>query len=224
MSIAGLHRTALRIQADRAWLDALLTPVPQARGLILLAQLHTLQLSDSRDSCTASVLHAAGFGTLQINMLTTYEDTRDPDLRYDISLLDKRLGAVLTWISHQPGLNLLPLGLFVTDTVAPAAIRLLARDPASAAALCCRAGRPELAGAAPLRNLVCPLLQLMPGAEQERLAASRQASELIRAPHQWLEFAGASAGFIEPGVLDAAARAARDWFDAHLPAPAPDAA
>lgn len=219
MNTAPLHRTELRIQADRAWLDALLTPVPEARGLILLAQLHTLHLADSREQCTAAVLHAAGFSTLQINMLSAYEDARDPDLRYDISLLDKRLATVMLWISHQPVLNLLPLGLFVTDTIAAAAIRLLAREPASAFALCCRAGRPELTGAAPLRNLVSPLLLLMPGAEPERLAASRQACSLLRAPHHWQEFAGASAGFIEPGALDAAARAACTWFNTHLPAP-----
>lgn len=213
------HHTELRIQADKVWLDARLSALPEARGLILLAQLHAPRLAESRDIHTARVLHDAGYSTLQLNMLSAYEEQRDPDLRYDISLLDHRLSAVATWISHQPVLNLLPLGLHVTDTIAAAAIRLLAREPASAAALVCRAGRPELAGAAPLRTLASAILLQMPGAEPERLAASRPASELIHAKRCWQEYPEASAGFIEPGMLDSAARAACNWFRENLPAP-----
>lgn len=222
MTTRAVHLNALRIQAEKVWLDALLACVETPRGLIVLAVPYVLSLKDSRDAYVAAMLREAGFSTLQICMLTAYEETRDPDLRYDITLFDQRLRAALLWASQQPALGALPVGLLTTDTVSAAAIRLLSRSPEAAGALVCRSGRPELAGASPLRTLHTPILLQVPGADAERLTASLQAQALISAPHQWHEYALASAGFMEPGTLDAAARETCAWFSGQLPDARPD--
>lgn len=217
MNSKPVHLSALRILADKVWLDALFAGVDTPRGLIVLALPHAVDLKESRDAYIAAILRKAGFNTLQISMLTAYEDTRDPDLRYDITLLDQRLRAALTWASQQPVLGTLPVGLLTTDTISAAAIRLLSRSPEVAGALVCRAGRPELAGAAPLRALQTPVLLQVAGDDAERLAANLQAQALIKAPHQWHEYGLASASFMEPGMLDAAAHEACAWFREKLP-------
>lgn len=205
-----------RIQADKAWLDAQLMRAEEGSGLVILANPHLANLAHSRDAHAARLLREGGLHTLQLNLLSDYEDQRDPDLRYDITRLDRRLRAVIAWIRQQPALGELPLCVLATDTVAAAAIRLLAREPELALALVCRAGRPELAGANPLRNLSVPTLFQQPGADASRNGAAPQVSRLLNGPHRWHEHASASAGYIEPGTLDSAMREACRWFLQHL--------
>lgn len=210
---------ALRIQAQQVWLDARLVTPSSATALIVLAIPHAARLADARDAVFLPRFHHAGLATLQVCMLSPYEHERDPDLRYDIALLDQRLRAISDWITQQPGLGMLPRGILATDTIAAAAIRVLARDPACASALVCRAGRPELAGTAPLRNLVTPTLLQIAGAEHERLAPSEQAYARMECVRDWQVFETASASFIEPGTADPASLQAQHWFVTHIAAP-----
>lgn len=205
-----------RIQADRVWLDAQLVRAKEGSGLVLLANLHVARLGHSRDAHAARLLREGGLHTLQLNLLSDYEEQRDPDLRYDIARLDRRLRAAVSWQQQQPAFAELPLCLLATDTIAAAAIRLLAREPGLAQALVCRAGRPELAGANPLRTLAVPTLFQLPGAEPARAAPTAQARRLLNGPHDWQEHPTASAGYIEPGCLDTAMREACAWFLQHL--------
>lgn len=213
-----LRHTDIRIQAERAWLDALLSFAPDVRGLIICAAPYIGHLRDSRDNYAAGILRDAGYGTLIVSMLTPYEESRDPDVRYDVALLGNRLQALLTWIDQQPYLAGLPLGLLTTGTVAAAGIRQLVREPERVGALVSRAGRADLAGAEPLRQLIVPILMQVPGEARELSKPSLQAYSLLRATKQWHEISNASLSFIEPGVLEAITREACEWFALHLPA------
>ncbi len=212
-----LRHSDIRIQAERAWLDALLSFAPDVRGLIICASPYIGHLRDSRLNYAAGILREGKFGTLLVSMLTPYEENRDPDVRYDVSLISNRLQALLTWIDQQPDLSGLPIGLIATQTVAGAAIRLLAREPARISALVSASGRADLAGAEPLRKLSVPILMLVPGQAPELLVPSAQAYKHIGGPKQWHEIGNASARFIEPGMLETVAAEARDWFVEHMP-------
>lgn len=214
-----LRHTDIRIQAERVWLDALLSHAPDVRGLVIIALPYMGRLRESRENYAAGLLREAGFATLIVSMLTPHEEARDPDVRFDVSTLHQRLQAVVVWLDQQPGLAGLPLGLLAVSTVVSAGVRLLVRDPERISALVSRAGRADLAGADPLRRLRAPLLMLVPGAERDLLAPSEQAYALLGGPKEWVSFDRASAGFIEPGALEAAGQASRDWFLRHVPLP-----
>ena len=217
MKPLSLRHTDIRIQAERAWLDALLSCAPDVRGLIVSISPWIGHLRDSREHYAAGILHEAGFGTLLVSVLTPYEESRDPDVRYAIALLGSRLQALLTWVEQQPGLGELPLGLLATGTMAAAAIRQLVREPGQVAALVSRAGRVDLAGAEPLRRLTVPILMQVPGEARELTQPSLQAYAHLGAPKQWHEVSNASACFIEPGTLEAVTSEAAGWFLQHLP-------
>lgn len=214
-----LRNSDIRIQAERVWLDALLSFAPDVRGIILCATPHIESLRDSREHYAADVFREAGFGTLLVSLLTPYEDKHDTDVRYDVSLLTQRLQALLTWIDQQPGLAQLPIGLLASYTVVAAGIRLLVKQPEPRiSALVSRAGRADLAGADPLRRLHTPILMQVPGESRELNAPSVQAYAHINGPKQWHEVSNASASFAEPGSLDRVTREACAWFIEHLPA------
>ncbi|MDB5800730.1 MAG: putative phosphoribosyltransferase [Rhodocyclales bacterium] len=212
-----LRHTDIRIQAERVWLDALLSHAPDVRGLIIQAAPYISQLSESRENHAAKRLREAGFGTLLVSMLTPYEESRDPDVRYDVSLLTRRLQALLVWIDQQPQLTTLPVGLLAIGTVAAAGVRHVARDPERVSALVIRCGRADLAGAEPLRRLTIPTLVLVPGNEPELLRPNQQAYALMGQTKAWQEIPDASASLIEPGTLEVAAKAASEWFGTHMP-------
>jgi hypothetical protein len=214
----ALRHADIRIQAERVWLDALLSHAPDVRGLIIQAAPYISQLSESRENHAARRLREAGFGTLLVSMLTPYEESRDPDVRYDVSLLTRRLQALLTWVDQQPQLTGLPLGLLAIGTVAAAGVRHIAREPERISAMTIRCGRADLAGAEPLRRLSAPTLVIVPGNEPELMNPNRQAYALMGQIKAWLQIPDASASLIEPGTLDAASQAAREWFGTHVPA------
>jgi putative phosphoribosyl transferase len=218
-----LRHTDIRIQAERAWLDALLSFAPNIRGLIICAAPYIGQLRDSRDNYAAGILHEAGFGTLIVSMLTPYEESRDPDVRYDVALLGNRLHALLTWIEQQPDLAGLPLGLIATGTVAAAGIRQCVRESERISAVVSRAGRADLAGADPLRRLKVPILLQVPSNAHDLHKPSQQAYAHLTGIKQWHEVSNASTNFIEPGALETITREASDWFSQHLPARQPPA-
>lgn len=220
----ALRHTDIRVQAERVWLDALLAHAPDVRGLVIQIVPYITRLPESRENVHAARLREAGFGTLLVSMLTPYEEARDPDMRYDVSMLGARLSSILTWVDQQPQLSLLPLGLIAIGTTAGAAVRHLAREPHRISALCLRSARPDLAGAEPLRRLKVPTLVQLPTAEPDLRAPNEQAYALMSQVREWQEIEGASANLIEPGSLETAAAAARDWCLAHMPeAPTPDA-
>lgn len=213
----ALRHSEIRIQADKVWLDAYLAFAPDVRGLIICAVPHLVRLREARETHLCSVLENAGFGTLLLSLLTPYEESRDPDVRYDIALISQRLQAVATWIDNQPGLGGMPLGAVCSSTVAAGAIRLAQQDDERFRALVSKAGRIDLAGGTPLRQLKTPLLVLLPSAEHDLIPPTMSAFELIGSEKTLLEIPRASAGFIEPGTLDEAAQAACEWLKFRMP-------
>jgi putative phosphoribosyl transferase len=212
-----LRHTDIRIQAERIWLDALFSFAPDVRGLIVIAAPYLEHLRDSRFHIAAEHLREKHFGTLLVSMLTPYEETRDPDVEYDISLLGNRLQALLTWIEQQPYLTGLPLGMLAIGTIAGACVRLCARAPTSISALVSCAGRIDLAGAEPLRRLQVPLLLQVPGQAPDLRTSSTKAFAHLSNIKQWNEIFSASEHFIEPGTLDTVTIEAREWFLQYLP-------
>jgi putative phosphoribosyl transferase len=222
----GVHREAIvkhrhlpiSLPAEHVWLDGLLAHAPDVLGLAVILQTSVGQHQESREAYLAASLQRAGYATLILDLITRYEDSRDPDIRYNVPLLATRVIAASEWIRHQPQLKRLAVGLVAAGTGCGAAVRAAARAPERFSTLVCRAGRPDLAGAGPLRTQRAPL-RLLVGSLDSNQAMLRQAYSLVTAIKEWRTVEGAGELFLEPGTLETAGRLTAEWLGRHLPPP-----
>jgi dienelactone hydrolase len=215
-----LRNTTISIPAEGVWLDGLLSHQPLVHGLALILLPGAGDRASEREQRVAQVLHDAGLATLTIDLLTRHEETRDPDARFNVPQLANRVLAVAEWIGHQPPLVPLAIGLVASGTASGAAVRAAWKAPERFAAIVCRGGRPDLAGAAPLEALRLPI-RIVVGSLDPDQHIIMQAYERIRGPRDTQLVAGAGALFAEPGALDQFARLASDWLRQSLPEPRP---
>jgi hypothetical protein len=214
-----LRHTKLSIPARDAWLIARMAHAPDVRGLILILQTCALpHHGDKLETPAALALQKAGYATLALNLLT-HKEWDDPDAHYNIANLSERALAVLEWVRYQPRLAILPLGMLAAHTAAAAAIRAAASLPGRIAAMSILAGRPDLAGAVPLRNLETPTCFIV-GESDPRTEILRQAFDLVAAEREWRTSRGGDPGQMTPKMLAACADIVSDWMRAHLPPPA----
>jgi len=154
------------------------------------------------------------------DLLTEEEEAVDfqtAELRFDISLLGRRLVAITDWIGRQPALNDVGLGYFGASTGAAAALVAAAERPGVVRAVVSRGGRPDLAATA-LKRVLAPTLLIVGGYDSVVLKLNYSAmAQLPRQTEHRIEIVpGATHLFEEPGALDRVAALARDWFREHL--------
>lgn len=212
-----LRHSLISIPADGIWLDGSLAHAPDVRGLAVVVQPGASQATHQRESDIARVLQVAGFATLTLDLLTRHEEQRDPDATFNVARLTERILAAVDWIDHQPPLSTLPTGLLASGTASAAMIRAAVKSPARFGALACLAGRPDLAGANPLRSLRVPTLFVV-GREDPGTAILRQAFEMIPGVHEWHAADGAEPEHIGQQELAASSALAAQWFTQKLPA------
>ncbi|MDR0634963.1 MAG: alpha/beta hydrolase [Azoarcus sp.] len=211
-----LRHSELSLPARDTWLPARLAHAPDARGLCLIWQTFADPADRDLEPPLAEAFQQTGHATLMLDLLSATQ-WRDPDARYNIAALGERALAALEWIHHQPDLAMLPLGIFAADTAAAAAIRVAAQRPDRIAALGLFAGRPDLAGGAPLRALRTPTCFIV-GQDDPRLPTLRQVFDLIAATRDWRTTAGAEPEQMSAALLAVGADIAAAWMQSHLPA------
>ena len=217
-----LRTTDISIPFEHIWLSGELVHAPDVAGLAVVLRPAGSPFAQSRDLRVARELQHAGFATLLINLLTAYEEARDPDARFNVPQMANRVAAVLDWIGHQPPLAGLGVGAVASDTASGAAIRAGWKAGDRLSAIVCRAGRPDLAGLTPLNTLAVPL-RMVVGSDDPQAGMIRQACEHLRCPHDWHALAGVSDEFREPGAIERFGELAAAWLRERLPAPGPAA-
>ncbi|MGV9853702.1 dienelactone hydrolase family protein [Streptomyces sp. NPDC003442] len=203
-----------RIAADDAMLVGDLALPEQPIGVVAFAHGSGSSRHSPRNRAVARVLQDADLATLLFDLLTEAEERMDAitaELRFDIPLLGRRLGAAVNWLDGHPATSGLPVGLFGASTGAAAALTAAAERPERVAAVVSRGGRPDLAGGA-LNRVRAPVLLIVGGDDHEVLRLNQQAAAMLAAPQEIHVVPGASHLFEEPGTLEQAAEAARDWF------------
>jgi putative phosphoribosyl transferase len=191
-----------------------LTMPDAATGVVVFAHGSGSSRHSSRNRYVATVLNGAGLGTLLFDLLTSEEEYDRANV-FDIDLLAGRLVDVTQWLRTQPGLEHLRLGYFGASTGAAAALWAAAESGADIAAVVSRGGRPDLA-APRLPLVVAPTLLIVGGDDHVVLELNRQAQAQLRCENRLVVIPGATHLFEEPGTLQAAAEAARDWLTDHL--------
>lgn len=208
----------VRVNAGNASLEGNLALPPNARGVVLFAHGSGSSRHSPRNRYVASVLQAAGLGTLLIDLLTREEeaiDLEDAHLRFDIRLLSERLVGAVEWLAENPDTGQLKIGCFGASTGAAAALVAAAQRPAKVAAVVSRGGRPDLAGAA-LPRVQSPTLFIVGGNDPIVLELNREALAQLPAVKQLEIVPRATHLFEEPGALEEVANLATNWFQQYL--------
>ena len=190
-----------------------LTVPSTARAVVLFAHGSGSSRHSPRNREVAAGLRTAGLGTLLIDLLTEEEerlDVRTAELRFDISLLGRRLVAAIDWLAQSPGTHGLPVVLFGASTGAGAALVAAAERPDRVPAVVSRGGRPDLAGDA-LDAVRAPVLLIVGGRDQQVLRLNEEAARRLHVPHTLHVVPGATHLFEESGALDQVTEVARQW-------------
>lgn len=210
---------AVQVPTSRARLAGDLVVPSAAHGVVLFAHGSGSSRHSPRNQQVAQALHAAGFGTLLVDLLTEAEeelDLRTRELRFDITMLAGRLTDAADWLGATEEAAGLPLATFGASTGAAAALITAADRPDVVRAVISRGGRPDLAGAA-LGRVRAPTLLLVGGADEQVLALNRDAAARLPAEHDLAVVPGATHLFPEPGALEQVIDRTVDWLNRWLP-------
>jgi dienelactone hydrolase len=208
----------VRILEDGNVLAADVTVPLNCRGIVVFAHGSGSSRYSPRNRFVANRLVAASLATVLADLLTVSEAALDQytaQYRFDISLLARRVAAVLDWTQSEQELRALPIGLFGASTGAAAALVAAAQSRIEVSAVVSRGGRPDLAGVW-LARVRAPVLLIVGGADHQVLSLNRQALAQLVCPARLEVVPGATHLFEEPGTLERATDLARDWFLAHL--------
>ncbi len=214
-----LDSLPVQIDLPDASLSGDLAMPAQPKGLVLFAHGSGSSRFSSRNRAVARHLQEAGLATLLFDLLTEDEeaiDARTAQLRFDIPLLADRLVGALDWLTSQPALTGLGVGLFGASTGAAAALIAAARRSGQVGAVVSRGGRPDLAGAA-LAQVRASTLLIVGGADRVVLDLNRQALLQLGCAKALEIVPDATHLFEEPGALEQVAELACRWFQQHLP-------
>lgn len=217
MSSAGPGAVEITLR-EVGVLGADLSIVRPAGPLVVFAHGSGSSRHSPRNQAVARRLHADGFGTLLLDLLTDEEDElerRGRRLRFDVDQLADRLVGAVNWLDAQPERSAGPLGYFGASTGAAGALVAAAGQAGRIGAVVSRGGRPDLAGDL-LPIVEAATLLIVGGNDPVVLQLNEQALARMRCPRQLEVVPGASHLFEEPGTLDTVADLAAGWFARHL--------
>lgn len=217
---AVVTRSAVRIPAGPAMLDADLSIPEGAAGLVIFAHGSGSSRKSTRNRAVAESLHVAGLATLLLDLLTMEEEAVDrftAEHRFDIPLLASHLVAALDWAVEAAETRALPIALFGASTGAAAALIAAAERPALVRAVVSRGGRPDLAGAS-LAHVRAPSLLIVGSRDEPVIELNEQAARQMTCPKEIAIVAGATHLFEEPGTLEEVQELAARFIRAHIAA------
>jgi len=190
----------------------------QPIGIVLFAHGSGSSRHSPRNQFVARALRQARLGTLLFDLLTADEersDARTGHLRFDITLLARRLSGATRWVWAQPNTRSLQIGYFGSSTGAAAALAAAAGCGDRVSCVVSRGGRPDLAGSA-LEQVKAATLLIVGGNDQPVIDMNRTAFSRMRCEKAMQVIPGATHLFEEPGALEQVAHLASDWFVKHF--------
>lgn len=184
-----------------------------AHGLVIFAHGSGSSRLSPRNIYVAHYLNRLYLGTLLFDLLTEEED-KDPQARFDIALLAKRLTDVTRWVKQEQ-FGKHPLGFFGASTGSAAALIAASDLPGEIGAVVSRGGRPDLAFEGLARVQAATLL-IVGGNDFGVIDLNKQAYKFLTCEKKLAIVPGATHLFEEPGALEQVAKFAGDWFLKYL--------
>ena len=148
------------------------------RGLVLIARAHHA----AEDAIISFSFGEFGCATLTMELLTAQE-VQYPDATQNVPRLTQRLIDILDLARIDGDMEKLPLAIFTSGDVAPAAIRAAAQRDLQVKAIACHGGLIDRAGVQSLDLLAAPLLMLFDADDQIGQTAYQRASVHLTSPH-----------------------------------------
>ena len=208
----------VRVELASCLIEGELAVPARPSGLVLFAQGSGSSRFSPDTRFLADALDRHDLATLLIDLLSEDEEQRDERtgrLRFDITLLARRLAEIAAWTLNVPELRRLRLGLFGASTGAAAALLAAAHQPQTFHAVVSRSGRPDLAGSA-LTRVMAPTLLVAAEHDKPTVAVNQRATAQIRSEVRLEIVRGATHLFEEPDALGEVATLAAHWFRTHL--------
>ncbi|MGB4063233.1 MAG: hypothetical protein WBK19_05370 [Azonexus sp.] len=146
----------ITLQTPHGSLHGQLNLPDNPRGLVVIARAHHA----AEDAAISSSFAEFGCATLTMELLTAQE-VQFPDATQNVPRLTQRLIDILDMTRKDGDMEALPLAIFTSGDVAPAAIRAAAQRDRLVRAVACHGGLIDRAGAQALDLLVAPLLLLL---------------------------------------------------------------
>jgi putative phosphoribosyl transferase len=209
----------VRILSGEAVLEGELNVPVGAGGIVLFAHGSGSSRHSPRNQFVARTIREAQVGTLLFDLLTREEESVDiqtRQLRFDISLLARRLVDATNWVKREADLWHLRVGYFGSSTGGGAALVAAAEFGESIGAVVSRGGRPDLAGSDVLQRVKAPTLLIVGGQDEPVIKMNEEADAWLRCEKELKIVPGASHLFEEPGKLEEVARLAAEWFGRYL--------
>ena len=206
----------LQIDLSDASLFGDLTIPTGALRLVIFAHGSGSGRKSSRNRFVARFLQEHRVGTLLFDLLTLEEERIDAStahLRFDISLLARRLRSVTEWVISDHGD--ISVGYFGASTGAAAALIAAAEIGPRIGAIVSRGGRPDLAGPA-LQSVTAPTLLIVGGEDLPVINLNEKAFLQLQCEKRMDIIPGATHLFEEPGALEKVSELAAGWFEEHL--------
>ncbi|WP_367253435.1 dienelactone hydrolase family protein [Pseudomonas sp. stari2] len=189
-----------------------------ARALVIFVHGSGSARLSPRNQYVADVLALQGLASLLFDLLTEPEqrlDNLSGVLRFDISLLARRLIDVIDWVGRDRELYSLPIGLFGASTGAATAMVAAAERASVIRAVVSQGGRTDLVGPA-LTRVKAPTLQIVGAQDPLILGLNRRSKQILGCEQRLEVVERATHLFEEPGTLEEVARLAGDWFEQNL--------
>lgn len=209
---------ALSMQVENVQVEASSTPMEGTLwlpedpiGAILFAHIGGHNRIKPPSDYVACVLRNARLATLWVDLLTSQE-ARKRELQSDVALLAGRMNAACDWLRQHPMTRDLPIGLFVSDSGAAAALQLAAELGCGIAAIVSRGGRPDQATQGTFGKIRAPTLLIVGGLDDGVVQLNRSAYAALRCKKRIEIIPGATQTFEETGNPEVIARLARRWF------------
>lgn len=218
MGKPGIQQSDVTVQSEGVELPGMLTLPEGSTSMVIFAHGSGSSRFSTRNQYVAETLNEAGLATLLFDLLTASDHKIDEitrQLRFDISLLTRRLIGAVDWLGQQGYEQAACIGLFGASTGAAAALAAAAQRPDTVRAVVSRGGRPDLARLA-LPRVKAPTLLIVGGDDYAVIEMNREAAALMMCKHRIEIVPGATHLFEEPGKLEDVARLATDWFVRYL--------
>lgn len=191
-----------------------------AKGVVIFVHGSGSSRFSPRNKSVAQVLQESNIATLLFDLLTQKEEEEErwtAHIRFNISLLAKRLVDVTEWIRENPNTKNLPIGYFGASTGAAAALVAAGQSNDRVKAIVSRGGRPDLAYD-DLFNVRVPTLLIVGERDDQVIELNQIAFEkLIQVKEKKIIIVPkATHLFEETGTLEQVSVHAVKWFLKYL--------
>jgi putative phosphoribosyl transferase len=194
---------------DSRQIHAVLTPLPNAIGLVGMCYTHGASRRAAAQQEIAKLLAKAGVATCIAELLDP-EEADDRAKRNDMKLLAERMHSLLDLLALRSDTRRLPLALLAADQTVPPAFGVAHSRSGQIATMIACCGRPDFAPI-DLSAVTVPTLLVVPSKEEALVEPNQRAFEIFNCPSQLAVIVGASNQFSEPGTCVACGFVVQQW-------------